>query len=107
MYDINCTEMGAQPTRSLICRIPRFLLLLENLPQALAALYYLRREGGSTVVAVLNLAIPTVQAGRVRSRNGSLVNLAAACKTLNDQPRLFKLTSSRSSHPPIAPSIRA
>ncbi|CAE7264902.1 NLRC3 [Symbiodinium natans] len=39
----------------------RFLLLLENVPQALAALFYLRREGGSTVVAALNLAIPTIQ----------------------------------------------
>ena len=37
-----CTKMGAQPTRSLICRLSRFLLLLENLPQALAALYYFR-----------------------------------------------------------------
>ncbi|CAE7436158.1 NLRC3 [Symbiodinium natans] len=39
----------------------RFLLLLENVPQALGALFYLRREGGSTVVAVLSLAIPAMQ----------------------------------------------
>ena len=37
------------------------LLLLENIPQGIFALVYLRLEGGSFMVVILNLLIPTVQ----------------------------------------------
>ena len=39
----------------------RSLLVIENAPQALMAIAYLALEGGSLLVAVLNLAIPLVQ----------------------------------------------
>ncbi|CAE7685958.1 NLRC3 [Symbiodinium sp. CCMP2592] len=41
----------------------RFLLLLENVPQAIFAIIFLRYEGGSVVVTVLSLAIPAMQIG--------------------------------------------
>ena len=39
----------------------RWLLVIENGPQALMAMVYLALEGGSLLVAVLNLAIPLMQ----------------------------------------------
>ncbi|CAE7209368.1 NLRC3, partial [Symbiodinium sp. KB8] len=39
----------------------RFLLILENVPQAICAIIFLRYEGGSIVVTVLSLAIPALQ----------------------------------------------
>ncbi|CAE7833758.1 Nlrc5 [Symbiodinium sp. CCMP2592] len=41
----------------------RFLLLLENVPQAICAIIFLRYEGGSVVVTMLSLAIPALQIG--------------------------------------------
>eukprot|EP00435_Cladocopium_sp_Y103_P069017 s119_g32.t1 len=39
----------------------RRLLMLENVPQALFALFYLHYEGGSVPVVVMNLMLPTAQ----------------------------------------------
>ncbi|CAE7760685.1 Nlrc5, partial [Symbiodinium sp. CCMP2456] len=40
-----------------------YLLLMENIPQGICAMIFLRYEGGSLVVTVLSLAIPAVQIG--------------------------------------------
>ena len=58
-----------------LARTKRQLLLVENIPQAGFAIIFLAVEGGSVVVALLNLAIPTLQVlvsvcfyGRVQKR---------------------------------------
>ena len=39
----------------------RFMLAVENIPQAVMAVIYVLREGGSIIVTVLNICIPVVQ----------------------------------------------
>ena len=58
-----------------LARTKRLLLLVENIPQAGFAIIVLALEGGSVVVALLNLAIPALQVlvsvcfyGRVQKR---------------------------------------
>ena len=58
-----------------LARTKRQLLLVENIPQAGFAIMFLAVEGGSVVVALLNLAIPALQVlvsvcfyGRVQKR---------------------------------------
>ena len=58
-----------------LARTKRQLLLVENIPQAGFAIIFLAVEGGSVVVALLNLAIPALQVlvsvgfyGRVQKR---------------------------------------
>ncbi|CAE7595755.1 unnamed protein product, partial [Symbiodinium pilosum] len=71
-----CSKI-APPLYKLVTPTKRKLLLLENLPQAIFAMIYLKVNGGSLFVGLLNLAIPVSQLILANMSYGSLRRCSA------------------------------